>query len=232
MKKFTAPVISAILAAANAAASAYYVSTVEADVIPTHYDLYMNPDRFGSKWEILAIPGVVLAIAILFFIYRACTWKDENHRKNAKYEDWFLIIIVVGFCLFTWFITLASTGAITPTRRWLPGVSIILGVLFVLYSNISGKLRQQPNFGIKTWATLTNSTVWHKTHRLSGILGVIMGILTILGGIFSFFVKGYEVPIFTVTVVGFLVLAFLVPTVYADILRRKLGSDTTEEEEK
>ena len=228
MKRYTAPIISMILGLINAAACALYLASVDMDIIPTHFDLHMNPDQYGSKWINMATSGIVFLLGILFLVYRAVTKEKENHEKNRKYEDVFLIIISVGFCLLTWFLMLASTDAVSPSRRWLPYLSVVLGVLFILFGNISGKLRQQPNFGIKTYATLNNGTVWRKTHRLSGVIGVIMGFVTILGGIFGMFVRDFEIPVFAVTVVGYVVLSFLVPTVYARVLYNKLGSDKAE----
>ncbi len=232
MKKYFAPIFSIIVSSINAAAIALYVSGLEAETYPVHYDLYMNPDRYGSKWVLLNCAFMPLLIAALFLIYRLATRKNENIIKNYKYENPFFIIITVVFIAFMWFILLSATSALTPNRSWLPYCSVLFGILFILYSNISGKLKQQRHFGIKTKATLNNSTVWRKTHRLSGILGFIVGLITLACGISGIFFSGYEITAFAACLIGFIVLAFFIPTFYAGVLFKKLGCDPAPESEK
>ena len=230
MKKYFAPILSVVLALINAAATAVYIKNgIEADVVPTHFQLDMTPDRFGSKWLLMIDAVFPLLIAVLFLVYRIVTRSKENHRKNMKYENVFIVITVIFMAGLMWFINLTASGAITPKRTWLPYLGIVLGVMFTLFGNISGKIKQQRNFGIKTAATLKNKTVWLKTHRLSGIFCVITGIFMVLCSIAAIILKKYEMPLFVAGIAAMMILSFIVPTIYAEILYKKLGSDEEEE---
>lgn len=230
MKKYFAPIISIVLSLINAAATAVYINNgIEADVVPTHFQPDMTPDRFGSKWLLLIDTIFPILISVIFLVYRIITRNKENHQKNMKYENVFIVIIVLFMAGLMWFLNLTASGAIAPKRTWLPYLGIVLGVLFTLFGNISGKIKQQRNFGIKTAATLKNKTVWLKTHRLSGIFCVITGIFMVLCSIAAIILKKYEMPLFVVGIAAMMILSFIVPTIYAEILYKKLGSDEEEE---
>ncbi|MBE6753489.1 MAG: hypothetical protein E7559_03930 [Ruminococcaceae bacterium] len=231
MKKSKVPVfIPIILAGINAAASAWYLSTVEAEIIPTHYDLYMNPDQYGSKWTLMFFSGMILLLSVFFIVYRATIGKRANNTKNIRYENPFFLIITLVFCGINWFLMLTSTGAIAPDRSWLPALTIVLGLLMLLYGNISGKIKQNFNFGIKFKSTLRNRTVWKKAHRLSGVLCCIGGVIMIICGIIGFFASGLQLPLFAGSLILTLLAGLAIPTIYAAKLYKELGDDGSYEE--
>ena len=54
-----------------------------------------------------------------------------------------------------------------------------MAVLFVIMGNYMPKIRRNMFLGIRTPHTLRNQEVWDKTHRFSGILFFICGIVMI-----------------------------------------------------
>lgn len=227
MKKLLIPLVLSIL---DAIGAAVYLFSIPNDAIPTHYDLAMNPDQYGSKWTMMLFPAICVLLSILFIVYRKLTRNKENHKKNVKYEDPFIITIIIVFIIFGWFMTLAATGTISPNRTWLSPLMIALGILIAIGSNYFGKLKQNPNFGIKIRATLKNEHIWKKTHRLSGVLGVIGGAVMVICGILGFFLDGAQIILFASSLVFALVLFGIIPSIYAEVLYSKLGSDEKNDE--
>ena len=226
MKKF----IPLILSVINTVAMAFYINTLPDDEFATHYDINMQPDQYGSKWAMLMFPVICVLLSILFIVYRMVTKNKENHQKNKKYEDPFIFTIIILFMIFGWFMTMAAAKVISPNRTWLSPLMIVLGIFIAVGCNYFGKLKQNPNFGIKIRATLKNEHIWKKTHRLSGVLGVIGGGIMVVCGILGFFLDGMQIILFTSSLIFALVLFGIIPTIYAEVLYSKLGSDKAVEE--
>ena len=76
---------------------------------------------------------------------------------------------------------LNSIGYHVPMEKAIPaGIS----VLFIIWGNLLGKIRQNYFVGIKLPWTLSSEHVWNKTHRLGGKLMVLSGILGLIGTLF------------------------------------------------
>ena len=61
-------------------------------------------------------------------------------------------------------------------QRWVP---IVMGAMFVVFSNKMPKYQQNRWFGLRIKYTLNNKENWFKTHRLAAKVGVIGGLLLI-----------------------------------------------------
>ena len=100
-------------------------------------------------------------------------------------------------------------------------LSAALGALMLFISNMLPKVKQNKTLGIRIPATLSSETVWKKTHKLVGYLGVISGsvmvILAIVGMIFS--LNGMAVLFGGLGL--FLVVACIIPCIYAQVLYSK-----------
>ena len=59
-------------------------------------------------------------------------------------------------------------------------VRFAIGLLLVFIGNYFGKIRHNYTFGIKTPWTLASEEVWNKTHRISGPLWVVAGLIWML----------------------------------------------------
>ena len=60
-------------------------------------------------------------------------------------------------------------------------VALAVAVLLVIVGNYLGKVRHNFVFGLRTPWTLANPRVWDKTHRLTGLLMVLGGLVLALG---------------------------------------------------
>ena len=98
-----------------------------------------------------------------------------------------------------------SVGLFTP---------VLLGVLFIFIGNYLPKTKQNSALGIKFSWTLRNEENWNKTHRITGKVWVLGGLIMI----FSIFLP----PVAMVSVVVCVVLAMmLVPVVYSYSIYKK-----------
>lgn len=90
-----------------------------------------------------------------------------------------------------------------------------LGLLFIVIGNFMPKIRDNYFTGVRTPWTLANPVVWRKTHRLSGIMWVIGGLLIALG---AFMPKVLSVSM----IITALVIAIIVPYVYSWLISRRI----------
>ena len=108
-----------------------------------------------------------------------------------------------------------SLGSYIPAT-----VCIILGILMMYVSNLMAKIKQNRTFGIRTKATLSNETVWRKTHRLSGYTGMSGGLILALCGIITLGTAKTALLVYAVII--FIALEFAIPVAYANRLYKKL----------
>ena len=138
--------------------------------------------------------------------------RPESYKKFQNiYEGFrwlmvgFLILLYVATTLFALGYPL-SIGKI---------VRFALGLLLAFIGNYFGKIKHNYTFGIKTPWTLASEEVWNKTHRVSGPLWVIAGLIWML----SIFIA--EKLSFAICM-GSLIIVSLYGSIYSYILFNKL----------
>lgn len=228
MKKLI-PILTLIAAIINAAASTLFIARLPEDNYPVHFDIAGQPDRYGSKWNYAFIGFIALLLAIAYIIYRICTRDNENVQKNRRYEDVFIPCVIVLLGALPW-IFLRGITAEDPATAFtgrsgttvLAFVIIALGVLMLFVSNIMAKLKPNRNFGLRVRATLKDETVWRRTHRLCGYTGCIASLCLIVCGILALCLPSLAVIFFAVGIGSIIILGFVVPTIYAEVLYKKL----------
>ena len=92
-------------------------------------------------------------------------------------------------------------------------VPVFVGLLFLILGNYLPKIRQNRTVGIKLPWTLQSEENWNRTHRLSGFLWVLCGLVMIplsLLRLWSGWLFG-----------ALLAVMVLIPTVYSYALHRK-----------
>lgn len=218
MKKFTLLILSLI----NMAISVIYISLVPADIVPTHYNINGTADIYSSKWNILIMPIVLVAIGVMYIIYNIIEAKNNKAKANKKYADKIIIAIFIFMWVLLWGLTIISLNGIDNIGNYISTfICYILGIIIIYISNMFTKLKQNSYLGIKIPATLKSETVWKKTHRLGAYLGVIGGIIIIISGVIGIFINEYATLSMFIGVFIFLILGLLIPSIYAHILYKK-----------
>jgi uncharacterized membrane protein len=64
-------------------------------------------------------------------------------------------------------------------------ILLVVGLLIVVIGNFMSKVRRNLFFGIRTPWTMSNDTVWERTHRIGSVLFFSLGIVIVLASLFA-----------------------------------------------
>lgn len=150
------------------------------DKLPETMNIHWNTsgaaDGSGSKYFVIfGLPLIMLAFHLLCVFV---TEKDpKNKNQNPKMQKIVLWIIPVITCFMSGFVYFSALGnEFNPMHI----LSVLLGVIFVVLGNYLPKVQQNHTLGIKIKWTLENEENWNKTHRLSGFVYFISGLIMIV----------------------------------------------------
>ena len=143
--------------------------------VPVHWNLEGKADRFGGKAELLLLlPALAVAIVVLLWVLPRLDPRKENMEASAKF--WNAAAIFVGLFLaylHALFVLNATGMPIDILSAQIPALSLLM----VGLGNYLGKTRSNWFGGVRTPWTLSSDYSWEKTHRLTGRLFVISGVL-------------------------------------------------------
>ena len=167
------------------------------DTVPVHFDFHGIADRWGSKYELLVMPVIMLAM-LAFWIgiemfYKNKVKSSENEKEvaeakaNMKVMDVTSIITSLMFAVIN-FITIYASysqleGVSASDFDILKLLTIVMGVSFILIGNFMPKAKNNRNLGFRLPWTRYNDVTWQKSNRFAGIAMVISGIIITIGGI-------------------------------------------------
>lgn len=144
--------------------------------IVTHWNANGEPDGFsGRAFAIFVVP------VLLFIMHWVCiliTARDpRNKDQSPKVFNMVLWIMPITSLITegtTYAIALGNTIGIDIMVR------ILLGLMFIVLGNYMPKCKQNHTIGVKvTWA-LRNEENWNKTHRFTGRIWVLGGVIVLV----------------------------------------------------
>lgn len=163
-------------------AAGFAVSLIAFPFLPeqmaVHWNIRGEVDGYAGKWFGAFFAPVIslLLLALLRYLPKIDPKKDNYPRFQGSYS--FTIILVLAFLLAIHVLTIGfNLGLALDISRLAP---LGVGLLFIGIGNYMPKFKPNYFSGIRTPWTLSNETVWHKTHRFGGKAFVVMGGLTIL----------------------------------------------------
>jgi uncharacterized membrane protein len=166
-----------LLIALFAFAIAYYPSMPER--MASHWNAQGVVDGWmGRFMGLFMLPIITLAVFfLLVFIPRFDPLRANVLKFQGAY-DVFILVFILFFSYLEGLIVLANLGHVFNMV-----VTIIpaLSVLFFALGFLMRKAKRNFFIGIRTPWTLVSDHVWEKTHKLGGILFVIVGLLNLLG---------------------------------------------------
>ncbi|MDQ5983864.1 MAG: hypothetical protein RUMPE_00893 [Eubacteriales bacterium SKADARSKE-1] len=190
----------------------WFISKIQADIVPIHFNINGAIDGWGSKWFLLIGPIIPFLLSICFEIYNTATKNNRNVQVNKCFEKRVICAIIIVFILMGW-LMLASAQFEKLETKFLSCITILLGVLILYISTIMPKFKLNKTFGIRTPWTLKSEFVWNKTHKLGGTLGIIGGILMIGSGLTSLIINISWICFWGI-VLG-IILCAIVPIIYS-----------------
>ena len=194
------------------------------DEIPAHYDFEGNIDRWGSKYEELIFPIIILVMALFWQLF---VWHFDKKAKSAKNEKETLeaksnknIILLAAICeavifgimhfVFMYSACKEATGDMTKSAfDSFMIINVLFGLMFIIIGNYLPRAKQNGLVGLRTGKTMNDEEVWKKANRFAGKLFIIAGIVTVVE---SLLIGGITA---TIIMVGILIVVAIVSSVYA-----------------
>ena len=169
------------------------------DSVPMHYDMSGQIDRWGSKYENIIFPILIILITlfwqifILYYEKKALTALTDKERNGAVSNAKCLTIVSIStsivFGIMQCFILFGSyfeaTKNLTHASVDIAKVScILLGVLYIILGNYMPKTKRNGTIGVRISWSMYNDVTWAKSNRFGGIALILTGLLTIVTSIF------------------------------------------------
>ncbi|MED4794216.1 SdpI family protein [Priestia megaterium] len=180
--------------------------------MPIHWGANGEADGFATK-----INAMILTVGIMVLIYFIIAFvpRIDPRKENYKYFSKTYNIVLNAVLLLFFFVNMSTIlqglGYNVPMSYIAP---IMAGLVFIIIGNYLQRVRSNYFMGIRTPWTLSNETVWKKTHRLSGKLFFIGGLLILIS---AFLPDGYK----SVIMWGSIVLCVAIPYPYSYLAYKK-----------
>lgn len=161
-----------------------------------HWNYKGVPDDFVQKsYGAIFLPGIMLILYIITILLPKIDPKKANYQR---FQDTYYLImnVILTFLFLLQVVQIAtSLGKLNPAYV----VPELVGLLFILIGNFSPKFKHNYFIGVRTPWTLASEDVWKKTHRFSGKVFVVAGVLLLLVPVIPAVIQ----PYYTLTVIIF-----------------------------
>lgn len=189
------------------------------DIVPAHYNMYGEVDRWGSKYENFIFPALIIAFYLFWIIYIKFYSKsntDNIEKANSNINVLYIVAITVlaAFNILQYFFLIMSftnSGNLTSNIDIFLIVNYILSIVYIVTGNFMPKTKRNSVIGVRTSWTLKSDKAWHVANRNAGISFVIAGILTIIE---SSFIGGILSTMIMLTIV---IISFIISYTYSYI---------------
>ena len=185
------------------------------DQIPIHFDYRWEVDGYGPRSMALLLGILPFGMCILMDVLPKIDPK-WNQRKQDKIYEKLTYVLVFMFIFLNWVTLLLATGLKINVRVF---ASLILGLMFIVLGNYMPKIKPNYFMGVKTPWTLSNDVTWRKTHRVSGYIFVLYGILCMMSSMFVSKYFGYL--LMSVMLFGVIVMFVYSYLVYQNEMKKK-----------
>ena len=155
------------------------------DVIPAHYNINNVVDRWGSKYEILILPVLIIGFGIFSLVMGKVAQKQEPQGNNNEKSSLFISnCVLLIFNMLSGFMIYSSLHQLEKLEfaqfTFIQIVFIIMGIFLIVISNILPKVKRNSILGFRTKQTMKNDEIWEKCQRCSGITGMIAGCIIVV----------------------------------------------------
>lgn len=207
-------VLLVLIALIPIAVALLHYSKIPSQLI-THYEFSGGVNRLLQKKVALTLMSLMtLGFPILFKTTRSL---NSNQANPFKFEPFFeLMRISISILLSYLFLLtiLFNLGHYLGFTNW--GIPLV-GIFFIFYGNVLNRLRFNYPLGIHTPWTLSNEDIWRRTHRFSGPVFIVAGLLMML----SIALKN---PYWVILAI--LIIIVLIPTGYSYLINRQINRTT------
>lgn len=152
------------------------------DLIPAHYNINNEVDRWGSKYEILILPVTTILFGQFLLLMVRIAKKNEiqgnNNEKNGLIIgscSLLIFNIISGVMIYSGFYSSVKLSFASFELEQL--VLLFVGIIFIVIGNLMPKLKKNAVLGFRTKHSMKNDEIWKKCQRISGITIMITGML-------------------------------------------------------
>ncbi len=186
------------------------------DQIAIHWDGMGNPDNFAPK--ALAAFGLPFLFLGINLFSKLVLFNDPKRAYTSQamqiFAAWLPPLLSVVLIPITLLIALDNAIPITL------GVPVLLGLVLIVAGNYLPKSRQNYTIGLKLPWTLNDADNWNKTHRLTGYLYILAGLILIGGAFIS---RGFQTTNGLTPTVFLAIVLVIVPRFYSYWLYKRAG---------
>lgn len=169
------------------------------DRVPMHYNAAGEIDRWGSKFENLIFPAILMAMALFWHLLigyyekKAANGADEKIRGEAASNTTALKVVglstaVMFTLLQAVFLYSAYAAAKTVATHAVVDVGkvscILMGLLLVIFGVLMPGTKKNPVIGVRISWSMYNAATWEKSNRFGGAAFAVEGILAVLTALF------------------------------------------------
>lgn len=180
--------------------------------VPSHWNSRGEIDSWaGRGFTVIFFPILILGIYLLMTFMPLIDPLRKNYHKFSSVYFWLKTVFVVFFSLI-YLYTLW-----TAFRNNLDIIYFILplcSLLFIILGFFIPKIKRNYFVGIRTPWTIHSEEVWNKTHKFSGKIFILAGIISLL----AIIIKNYSFLIFIIVVMS----AAVVSIAYSYFIFRKI----------
>lgn len=206
------------------------------DSVPMHYDVTGEIDRWGSKYENLIFPIIIIAMTLFWQIFVSYFEKKANNdtsakesveaKSNAKTMKIVAISMASMFgimqCCILYGAYQEAISNATRSSIDIGKVSCILtGVMFLFVGNFMPKAKKNCISGVRVGWSMYNDITWMKCNRFGSVALMVVGLLTIITTIFV------NAILATSLMLGYLLMSTTAALIYAHkIYRIEVSKDS------
>ncbi|MFH1405245.1 MAG: SdpI family protein [Patescibacteria group bacterium] len=152
--------------------------------VASHWNVNGQVDGYMPKfWGLFLMPLISIVMMVLFILLPKIDPLKKNIQKFQKYYDGFIVLIVLYlFYIYSLTIVWQAGFQFNMMRALAPA----FGVLFIYIGIMLKHTKRNWFIGIRTPWTMSNDTVWKKTHELGAKLFIASGILSLFGILFPY----------------------------------------------
>lgn len=155
--------------------------TIAPEVVPVHYGVGGNVDRWGSKYELLLLPAISLLGGAVMLLTGKFGTKGEpqNERVVGVITIWMLILFNGLWAFFMVKALQGGTVHVNLSEQSMKWVAMALLGSFIPLGNLMPKVKRNSMLGLRTKWSMANDVCWQKSQRLAGFCMVSTGIVGI-----------------------------------------------------
>ena len=125
------------------------------DQVPAHYGPDFQVDRWGSKYELLLLPGFTVLIGLLLLFFgRLAARQEGTGQNNAKVAVTAGLLCMALFNALTFYFLYTAWAQVTDLSALPVGVEQVafgcMGALLLVAGNLNPKLRNNGLMGLRT----------------------------------------------------------------------------------